>query len=1051
MRFALGFENGTVSIKDKDNDKDIKTIQLDEDRQERISCMAFSGTRFLNKDYVLYVGTWEKNIYLVELFNFSVIDVKKLSADPLCITIFRDDYVMVGTNNNEISMFTKEGAFISNFSEGITDWALAVKANNKYSSFITCTNDGKILNNQINFQVVHAIYNEKYVYRHNLMEIIIHDLMQGSKTKIKCKKFIRKIAVYKSMIAALTSDKVYVYQEEKVPKYFIKWEGDVNLMLLTSNNLLICVDNHLYMYPLTNAVPLISKTEREWSFDSDIKYLRVLGGAKKREALICGLKNGEVYMIYIDNQFPVLLYQHDVPIRSLDMKGKKLAIVDDNFDLQVIDTASKSILMSNVKAKSIAFNSDLDNMIAYWYDGSVYIKTAEFAPISEKMNGVIIGFRGTKVFVLQSGNSVNVLDISHSTSIMQYSEKKNFPDSFKVACLGATNQEWLYLGFESLLNFDFVVAVNSFKKLQDIRLINLVFRIEQDRKDGVNDDVLRGDILAHMGRYKEAADAYIKGGHPEKAQEMYAILKMYAEAMNIKNKYMTNSDVTDEILLQQAEWLNENGKYKEAADLFWSLGRKKRAIEIYGERGMLEKLIEICRKEDVYELIALCGYYFKLHKHVPYATEAYLKLGDIKALVMMNVELEKWEEAFILAQQHKTLLEYVYLQYADFLIKQDKYKEAQEAYKSAGRIDLSMKLLTKLINNAVYEKRFKDACYLLLQHSNDALHLIKDYKNLTAKDKEYLVEYQMSLDLADIYNAYDSVYKFIEEPFSNDLLTIDHTGLFNTCRFLVNKISVLTDTKRNNFSPAYIYYALAFLAKEFEAYKTARFTFEKLSLMNFPPKWQSKIDLEIVLIRTKPYTDKETSLPMCYRCLHTNPLLNIKGDKCTICSNPFIRSPITYEILPLIEFKPVNEVNDDMAIEIIKSNALNKLKANNSSENTIHNEEVNTLVFDEQQNDDLFGMKLVEITENAGDEYSVLVIDEDILRTLNESEVFIIDLRLQCSNYPVRFFKNRMKDVFITMCKFCYHFFRTEEFENLFLKNGKVCPICRMSDEILKK
>jgi len=38
-------------------------------------------------------------------------------------------------------------------------------------------------------------------------------------------------------------------------------------------------------------------------------------------------------------------------------------------------------------------------------------------------------------------------------------------------------------------------------------------------------------------------------------------------------------------------------------------------------------------------------------------------------------------------------------------------------------------------------------------------------------------------------------------------------------------------------SPSYIYYALGFLSKEFEAFKTSRFSFEKLNTLKFPSSW----------------------------------------------------------------------------------------------------------------------------------------------------------------------------------------------------------------------
>ena len=48
--------------------------------------------------------------------------------------------------------------------------------------------------------------------------------------------------------------------------------------------------------------------------------------------------------------------------------------------------------------------------------------------------------------------------------------------------------------------------------------------------------------------------------------------------------------------------------------------------------------------------------------------------------------------------------------------------------------------------------------------------------------------------------------------------------------------------------------------------------------------------------------------------------------RCTACENPFIRSPVSFEILPLIEFKPVKEISDEEAIEIIKNASIAKIQ-----------------------------------------------------------------------------------------------------------------------------
>ena len=77
-----------------------------------------------------------------------------------------------------------------------------------------------------------------------------------------------------------------------------------------------------------------------------------------------------------------------------------------------------------------------------------------------------------------------------------FDTRKQMDEAYKVACLGATNQEWTYLGVESMLNFNFVVAANCFKKLQDIRFINLILQFEQDRRNGVDENIIKGDIYA---------------------------------------------------------------------------------------------------------------------------------------------------------------------------------------------------------------------------------------------------------------------------------------------------------------------------------------------------------------------------------------------------------------------------------------------------------------------------------------------------------------------------------------------------------------------------
>lgn len=54
------------------------------------------------------------------------------------------------------------------------------------------------------------------------------------------------------------------------------------------------------------------------------------------------------------------------------------------------------------------------------------------------------------------------------------------------------------------------------------------------------------------------------------------------------------------------------------------------------------------------------------------AKEGLLKLGDIAGLLKLNVEEQRWDDAFLLLAAHSQLKDQVYLPYAKWLLSQDR-------------------------------------------------------------------------------------------------------------------------------------------------------------------------------------------------------------------------------------------------------------------------------------------------------------------------------------------------------------------------------------------
>jgi len=72
----------------------------------------------------------------------------------------------------------------------------------------------------------------------------------------------------------------------------------------------------------------------------------------------------------------------------------------------------------------------------------------------------------------------------------------------------------------------------------------------------------------------------------------------------------------------------------------------------------------------------------------------------------LHVECQKWDEAQMLAKQNPEMQALISLPYADWLSANDRFDEALEAYKKAGRPDLSLRIIEFLSQNAITEKRF---------------------------------------------------------------------------------------------------------------------------------------------------------------------------------------------------------------------------------------------------------------------------------------------------------------------------------------------------------
>jgi len=76
-----------------------------------------------------------------------------------------------------------------------------------------------------------------------------------------------------------------------------------------------CMCTHIHT--LLDLVCIVAS--REWTLDSQIRYIRVVGGPVGKESMLVGLRNGQVFRIFVNNSFPNFLLKQQVSIRCLDL------------------------------------------------------------------------------------------------------------------------------------------------------------------------------------------------------------------------------------------------------------------------------------------------------------------------------------------------------------------------------------------------------------------------------------------------------------------------------------------------------------------------------------------------------------------------------------------------------------------------------------------------------------------------------------------------------------------------------------------------------------
>ncbi|XP_009947411.1 PREDICTED: intraflagellar transport protein 122 homolog [Leptosomus discolor] len=1024
--------NGVVSIRNKNGEEKVK-IERTGGASSPIWSICWNPSRDERND-ILAVADWGQKLSFYQLSGKQVGKDRMLNFDPCCVSYFtKGEYILLGGSDKQVSLFTKDGVRLGTIGEQSSwVWTCKVKPDSNYV-VIGCQ-DGTISFYQLIFSTVHGLYKDRYAYRDSMTDVIVQHLITEQKVRIKGRELVKKIAIYKNRLAIQMPEKILIYElysddssdmyyrvKEKIVKKF-----ECNLLVVCSDHIILCQEKRLQCLSFSGV------KEREWLMESLIRYIKVIGGPPGREGLLVGLKNGQILKIFVDNVFAIVMLKQSTAVRCLDMSASrnKLAVVDENDTCLVYDIHTKELLFQEPNANSVAWNTQCEDMLCFSGGGYLNIKASNFPVHQQKLQGFVVGYNGSKIFCLHVF-SMSAVEVPQSAPMYQYLERKMFKEAYQIACLGVTDADWKELAMEALEGLEFETAKKAFTRVRDLRYLELISSIEERKKHGEkNNELFLADVYAYQGKFHEAAKLYKKSGHENLALEMYSDLRMFDYAKD----FLGSGDPKDTKMLikKQADWAKNINEPKAAVEMYLSAGEHMKAIEISGDRGWVDMLIEIARKLDKAERepLSKCAFYFKKLDNPGYAAETYMKVGDLKALVHLHVETHRWEEAFALSEKHPEFKDDVYVPYAQWLAENDRFEEAQKAFHKAGRQSEAVRVLEQLTHNAVVESRFNDAAYYYWMLSMQCLDMAQENEQ---QKTEMLQKFHHFQRLAEVYHVYHSIQRYTEEPFSFHL----PETLFNISRFLLHSLTKETPL---GISKVNTLFALAKQSKALGAYKLARHAYDKLQGLQIPARFQKSIELGSLTIRSKPFHDSEELVPLCYRCSTSNPLLNNLGNVCINCRQPFVFSASSYEVLHLVEFYLEDGITDEEAVALIDLEAPRSNKRENKWQEMM-SDHAQSLRLDDNtdavEDTDPFTAKLS--FEQGGLEFIPVVVNRAVLQSMSRRDVLI-----KRWPKPLRwqYYRSLLPDASITMCPSCFQMFHTEDYELLVLQHN-CCPFCR--------
>lgn len=242
-------------------------------------------------------------------------------------------------------------------------------------------------------------------------------------------------------------------------------------------------------------------------------------------------------------------------------------------------------------------------------------------------------------------------------------------------------------------------------------------------------------IFEERGMYREAEELYVAIRKLDLARQMYQRNNMLDQVIRLVSIH--NKDKLDKAHLEVAKQYEEAGKFEKAEHHYIESGNWNYAVDMYQSRKMWEDCIRVCKSNATdRETVEIAKKWNKELGEQQFV-DMLKKMNLTDALIEYLADAKQFDEAFNIAKKNsKHKIPDVYLKKALWLEDQKKYKEAEENFILAGKLDEAVTM------------------YCDLQDYTSAMKICNDPKRMNDINLEYAKQLMQKKDFSKAEKAF---------------------------------------------------------------------------------------------------------------------------------------------------------------------------------------------------------------------------------------------------------------------------------------------------------